>query len=569
MKGSSFLRAPQPATPSPTPPLTGRGITIRADLVAGLTVALVGLPQCLAYAMMSGLPPAYGIATAAIPGFVAAVIGRSAQVVTGPTNTTSLLILSALVPFLGANGLLGGEALPVLATLTLLAGTIRIVAALAGGASLVRFLPESVLVGFTAGAGILIGVMQLDEALGLPPVRGVGLKGEIEGLASSFSTGLEPALPAVALTVLMIAAVELGRRFVPRVPMALVALVLGSAAAWALGLDQQAGLPLVGDRAPVPQGWPEAALPRVDLPLLHRFLVPGLAITLLGTLELAVSARAHGARPDMRREILAQGWANVAGAFTGAFPASASLTRSALLRFGGARTRWAAAFAALFVVPILLFAAPSVSYIPQAALAGVLLVIAWGMIDRVAMRRMWHASSATRLLLVVTLASTLLLPLEWAILIGAGLGLVIHLARTSTPRVRLLKPEARRLVPVASKEAPDVLVLEVSGDLHYAAVEPFLGEVEHTLPASSKTVIFDLSHAHEMRFTALRALERFAETLRRRGTTLYLAGVSADVQEMLEGSGSRLPATPAEEEPFLSVWKCLDNLPKKDGPPRS
>ena len=144
--------------------------SLPADLVAGLTVALVGLPQCLAYALLSGLPPAYGLSTAAVAGLVAALLGQSAQVVTGPTNTTGLLVLAALAPHLAPNGLLDAGGLPVLATLTLLAGAIRVGGALLGGAHLIRFLPESVLVGFTAGAGLLIAAMQLDEALGLSGV---------------------------------------------------------------------------------------------------------------------------------------------------------------------------------------------------------------------------------------------------------------------------------------------------------------------------------------------------------------------------------------------------------------
>ena len=140
--------------------------SFREDVVSGLTVALVGLPQCLAYAMMSGLPPAYGLVTAAVPGALAAIAGRSAQVITGPTNTTGLVILAALGPWIGASGLLSEEGLPVLATLTVLAGLLRILGSMVGAAELLRFLPLSVLVGFTAGAGILIGVMQLDEALG-------------------------------------------------------------------------------------------------------------------------------------------------------------------------------------------------------------------------------------------------------------------------------------------------------------------------------------------------------------------------------------------------------------------
>ncbi len=537
-----------------------RWASARTDLFAGLIVALIGLPQCLAYAMMSGLPPAYGIATAAVPGLVAALVGKSAQVVTGPTNTTGLLILSALLPFLGANGLISEEGLGALATLTLLAGVARLVLALAGGAALVRFLPESVLVGFTAGAGLLIAAMQLDEALGLPPVSRARLFGEVGAVLDHLRGGTYPSVPATLVTAAVILTLTLGKKVSPRGPMALAILVAVSSGAWVVGWDGTSGLPLVSDRAPVPRGWPDSAFPQLSPSLLQQFFVPAIAITLLGTLELAVSARARGARPDMKREILAQGWANVAGAFAASFPASASLTRSALLRLADARTRLAPAAAATFMVPILLFGGRWIAYVPQAALAGVLFVTAHDMVDRQSIGRMWRATRATRLLLVVTLSSTLVLPLEWAVLVGAGLGLAIHLARTSVPRLRMLVPAGRdfeRLVPPKPEDNPEVVVVEVSGDLHYAAVDPFLAELEHRIPKSAKTVVMDLTHAHEMRFTALVAVERFASDLARTGIALHLTGVSDDVMQMIEASGSRLPATPAEAEPYLSVRKCL------------
>jgi SulP family sulfate permease len=538
--------------------------SLRADLFAGLLVALIGLPQCLAYAMMSGLPPAYGISTAAVPGLVAALVGRSPQVVTGPTNTTGLLILSALIPYLGSNGIISNDALPALATLTLLAGAIRLVIALSGGAALARFLPESVLVGFTAGAGTLIAAMQIDEALGLPPVSRARFFGEVGAVIDYLHAGTFPSLPALLVTIFVVLALTVGKRFSPRGLMAFFVLTALSAMAWAFGWNGADGLPLVSDRAPLPGGrWPDGALPLLSPALLERFFVPALAITLLGTLELAVSARARGARPDMRREILAQGWANVAGAFTSCFPASASLTRSALLRLAGARTRLAPAVAAAFMVPILLFGERSVAYVPQAALAGILFVTARDMIDWPSVARMWRATPATRLLLVVTLSSTLVMALEWAILLGAGLGLAIHLARTSVPRLRLLVPAGERferLVPLKPDDNPPIVVVEVSGSLHYAAVEPFLAELEHRIPPAATTVVMDLGHAHEMRFTALVALERFASDLARKGIALHLAGLSEEVMQMIEASGSQLPATPAEAEPFLSVRKCLQRV---------
>jgi SulP family sulfate permease len=507
---------------------------------------------------MSGLPPAYGLSTAAVAGLVAALAGRSAQVVTGPTNTTGLLILAALVPFLGASGLLGEAGLPVLATLTLLTGVIRLLAALVGGAHLVRFLPESVLVGFTAGAGLLIGAMQLDEALGLSGVRAHGLVSELRGVAERLP-GV--GLPAVALAAATAALVLFGRRLSAKAPIALLAVVAAAGVAEVFGLGRANGLPLVRDLAPVPTGWPPGAWPSLDPSLLQQLLVPASAIVLLGTLELAVTARAGGARPDMRREILAQGWANVAGAFTAAFPASASLTRSALLRLGGARTRLAAAAGALFTVPILLFAGRFVGDVPQASLAGVLFATAWRMIDREAMRRLWRASPETRLLLMLTLVATLVLPLEWAILLGCGTGLVIHLANTSAPRLCLLRPEGGRLVPVGAGESLEAVVVEVSGNLHYAAVPPFVTEVERLVPSSARRVVLDLSHAHEIRFSALRAFEQLAAEAEAVGAAFCLAGADQDVQALVKRSGSTLRVVPAEAEPGLSVRRCLESMP--------
>jgi SulP family sulfate permease len=530
-----------------------RRASAAADLVAGLTVALVGLPQCLAYAMLAGVPPAHGLATAIVAGLVAALLGRSAQVVTGPTNTTGLLVLGALGPFLGADGVLRSDGLPALATLTLLTGLLRLAAAWSGGAGLIRFLPESVLVGFTAGAGILIAAMQIDEALGLAAVRGDGLAAELRALDLT-----QVRAPALVVTLGGVALLTAARRRFPRLPAALLVVAGAACLAWALDLDGRHGLALVGERASVPGGWPPGAWPSFDPALWRSLSIPASAIVLLGTLELAVTARAGGARPDLRREMQSQGWANLAGAFASAFPASASLTRSALLRVDGAHTRLAAGSAAVFTLPLLLAAAPLAGRIPLVALAAVLIVTADRMIDRHAMRRLWRASPETRLLLGVTLLATLLLPLEWAILLGSGTGLVIHLAKTSAPRLRLLAPEGARLAPVRSADAPEVVVLEVSGNLHYAAVPPFVSAAEDLIPSSARVVVLDLSHAHEIRFSALVALERLAEGLAHDGASLVLAGVDADTQELLLRAESGLCAVPAEDEPGLSVRCALE-----------
>src|SRR5688572_24041700 len=159
---------------------------------------------------MSGLPPAYGLATAVVPGFVAAIAGRSRFVVTGPTNTTGLLVLAALVPVLAPNGLVAPSGLGWLATLTLLCGVLRIVFALGGGAVLIRFIPESVLGGFTVGVGMLIAVMQVDEALGLPPLTAERVSQQYDGVMALLASGARPSLVAAVVTVASMVALLVG-----------------------------------------------------------------------------------------------------------------------------------------------------------------------------------------------------------------------------------------------------------------------------------------------------------------------------------------------------------------------
>jgi SulP family sulfate permease len=537
--------------------------SMRADMLAGLTVAFVGMPQCLAYALMSGLPPAYGLVTAAIPGLAAAIAGKSPQVITGPTNTTGLLILSAMTPYLAQNGLVdtsaGSVGLAALALLSLMAGVLRVLFAFAGGASIVRFLPESVLVGFTAGAGILIGVMQLDEALGLPATRGANFWSQMDGISGAFGAGHYPAWPAVTVTLLSIAAIVLGKRYIPRVPLALIAVAGAALAAWLFGWNTGSGMPIVSDRSTLPDGWPNAALPAVDLKMAQSFLFPALGISLLGTLELMVSARAGSARPDMRREIAAQGVANIAGAFVGAFPASASLTRSALLRLGDSRSRFSAGFAAVAVIPVLLFVPRSVGFIPQASLAGVLLATAFGMIDRKRIRRMWAASRQTKALFLVTVTSTLTLPLEWAIIAGTGLALMIHLAATMKPATRLLRDHEGQLVDLnEDDETPETVVFEISGDLHYAAVGSFSEDARSMIPRGAKHVIIDLSHAHQARFAFLEAVELLEEWLAERGQRLSLAEVEETFCEFAKRSHSSLNIVARQDVPGAALRRLLD-----------
>ena len=532
----------------------------RQDIVAGLTVAGVGAPQCIAYAMMAGLPPVYGLVTACVPAFVAAVASRARWVITGPTNTTSLLILAALLPHLTAQGVVDKPGLAALGTLTLLTGLFRLGLSSFGGSKLVRFLPESVLVGFTAGVAVLMVVMQLDEALGVESVIATGLFSEAASLVIQATHGHPPQLLAIGVTLVTVGCLVALQPRYPRVPFALVVLVGSSALAYVLGFDANNGLPLIGDRTALARGVPQYAFPSLDPRIIESFFTPAAAIALVGTLELAAVLRVDGLKIDMRREIRAQAFANIAGSLVSALPASASVSRSALLKQTPNTTRMAPIITAIATLP-LVFAAPLLGYIPQATIAGLLFATAYQTVDRVKIQRIWVASQKARLVLLVTLGSALLFRLEWAIISGTAFSLILYLMDSAVPRLRVYVPTTgSRLVPYTRGDQAEAVVIEVSGELHFAAAQAFLDEVYDLVPKSVRHVVLDLTHAHTMRFTALVAFEELAAELAKRGARLHIAGVSGEFVDVIRKSKSTLNVTLASDEPGRSVQEALGNL---------
>lgn len=525
---------------------------LRSDLLAGLTVTLVGLPQCLAYAMVAGLPPAYGLSTAAVAGLVAALVGRAPNVATGPTNTTGLLVLAALAPYLGPNGLLEEQFLPILASLALMAGVFRIVAALLGGAHLVRFIAESVLTGFMAGAGILIAVMQFDEAVGLTRVRGANLWSQLQAISDAHDS---PKMAAIVITALTVAAIATARRIRPSFPMPLIVVVLAMIAAPFIR-DAGVALPVIADAAAVPSGWPTMALPSTDWSVYRDLALPSFAIVLLGTMELTVSLRRGGRSPDVKREIIAQGAANTVGAFLASFPASASLTRSALLETAGGRTRLAAIASAIFVLPAVFFGSGLLGVMPQASLAGVLLYTAYRMLNLRRARRIWQTSRASRLLLAVTFIGTVTLPFVWAILIGVGLALAIQLAVSSEPRFTLLAFQGDRVVPYSKTGECRTVVVEISGALYFAAVDNLAATIAAMIPPEANHVIIDLTHAHQARFAAIQAFEELQKRLLEHGTRIGLCGVSERFSPMIRRAGVTIPYVLYDPTPGAAALDC-------------
>jgi SulP family sulfate permease len=402
-------------------PLLREPGAVRADLLAGLTGAVVVLPQGVAFATLAGMPPQYGLYAAMVPCVVAALFGSSRLMVTGPANAISLTTLALVAPLAVAGS---PQFVALVITLSFLVGCLQLALGLARAGRLVDLVPHSVIVGFTAGAAILIINSQIGAMLGVSLPRGLSV---IDTLAAAWRAlpQMQLAAPlAVAVTVITIVLWRPLNRWVPGM---LVAVIAGSLAAWLMArhVPQWGQLPAVNA---LPGALPPLSMPDLSLDTLRALFAATLVMTLLGLTEAVAIARSvaarHGDRLDGNQEFIGQGLANIAGSFFSSYPVSGSFNRSGVNVASGARTPLAAASAALFLVLLLLAVAPLARFLPFAVIAGLLLMVAIGLIDRREIAHIWRDQPAQRWPMLVTFIATLTLSLEWAILLGITVALL-------------------------------------------------------------------------------------------------------------------------------------------------
>ncbi|WP_418317021.1 SulP family inorganic anion transporter [Piscinibacter sakaiensis] len=505
------------------------------DVNAGVLVALVGIPQCLAYAMLSGLPPMYGLVTAAIPGIVAALLGRSAHVTVGPTNTTGLVILTSLAPWAGQPE----QLLTAMATLTVMAGLARLAIVAFKAERIFDFVPEAVMLGFSTGAALIIALMQLDEFLGVPFADIRNVVDEISRLANLDPTTIRPA--SIALAVVALLSVVLGRRYAPRWPIPLLTLIASVALVWSdLGGLGTAWITL-GASTTISDGWPLLASRLPSWAMVQALVIPGFAVAFIGSLELIVTLRNRGEQRWLSPELRSQGVANLVGSVVGSFPASTSLTRSVLLDLGGASSRWAPLIAGVVLLPIIWFGAEMIRAIPQPVIAGLLVATAISMLKPKAIRSMLGAGNETRTLFVVTTAATLIISFHEAILLGAGIGIAMFLMQTSQPQIRCLELAADGWLVDKPGETCNCFVLQVSGDLYFAAARQLPERLDAALPSRAKQVTIDLNNAHHARVAAVQALQRFVALARARDVEVRICGHTASLARLAGVLGIGLP----------------------------
>ena len=510
--------------------------TLRADLMAGLTGAVIVLPQGVAFAMIAGLPPEYGLYTAIITPVVAALFGSSLHLISGPTTAISIVVFSTVSELVEPGS---ADYIQMVLTLTFLAGAYQLAFGLARLGTLVNFVSHAVVVGFTSGAAILIATSQMKHVLGLAIPRGhsfLHVWVEIAGRVGQIN------LFVLAVAVVTLAAAILFRITIPRWPGMLFAMIIGSLAC--LSMDGSShGVLLIGR---MPAHLPPPSLPDFS-PDTIRLLAPkALAVALLGLIEALSIGRSIAARSrqpiDGNQEFIGQGLSNIIGSFFSSYAGSGSFTRSGINYQAGAITPLSAVFSAGLLALLLLLIAPLTAYLPIAAMGGIILLVAYHLIDLHHIRTIIRTSGEETAVMLTTFLATLFLDLEFAIYAGVLLSLVLYLNRTAHPRIANLAPNPERVGPPlveTESECPNLKIIRIDGPLFFGSVNhvsEYLNNIDKRLTRKRNVLIVGCG-INLVDVAGAEMLSREAQRRRGQRGSLSLCEIKPDVRQVLERSG--------------------------------
>jgi SulP family sulfate permease len=538
------------------------GQSLRDDALAGLTGALIVLPQGVAFATIAGLPPEYGLYAAMIPAIVAALWGSSWHLVSGPTTAISIVVFASLSPLAEPGS---GDYIRYALTLAFLVGVIQIAMAVARMGTLVNFISHSVVIGFTAGAAILIAASQVKNFFALDIPRGTEFYEIIHQLLVQIGDA-NPYVTAVGAITLITGI--LARKYARKVYM-IVAMLVGGVAAYVLNMVYGADVTGITTVGALPTHLPPLSMPDLSMGTLQKLAPSALAVSLLAITEAVSISRSIAARSQQRidgnQEFMGQGLSNMVGSFFSAYPTSGSFNRSGVNYEGGAKTPLASVFAAGALALIVLLVAPLAAYLPVAAMAGILFLVAWGLIDFHHISVIMKASRSETAVLATTFLATLFVELEFAIFAGVMLSLVLYLKRTSNPRIlsRVPDPRAPRRQFITSPglpECPQLKIVRIEGSLFFGAVnnvETTLQKVDEVDPAKKHLLVV----AKAINFVDIAGAEMLAQEAKRRrglGGGLYLYEVKDTVCDMLHRGGFMDDI--GDENIFRSKTKALATI---------
>lgn len=529
----------------------------RADLLASLPVAAVALPQSMAFAMLAGFPPRYGVYTSIVAGVLTFLFGSSRHMITSVNNAVCLMVASLFASLAAQSGGAGFDPLKAIVMLAVLVGVFELLFVAVGLVKMSQFISHSVLQGFMLGTALLIASNQLPHLLGSASPGG---ESAIDALAAALN-GLSDANGwAVGIGAFSVLSMIAMPRILKPVPGALVAVIGSAVAVKALGLTA-ADVPLVES---VPRALPRFTPPALDSRLIDTLLPGALAVSILGAVEAvtigSVLAGQSGQRTDNNRQLFGQGIANIGCALFGGLPCSASFTRSFLNLQSGARTHLAGLLSSVWILLVVLTAGPLIHFVPKAALAGVLVVLAFRVPHWDHVKVALRVTKSDAAALVVTFLATLFVRLDTALFIGVAVSLSLYLRKASSPElVEYVMDSPHELRRIDSPEArihKGVAILHVEGELFFGAAEVLEREVQRLATDESiKVLILRLKNARNLDATSVLAIRRIAHWLPARGRTLLICGVRGVVETVLERGG--IPDLIGRENFFITDESIL------------
>lgn len=514
---------------------------LRADIVSGLTVAIVALPLSMAIAIASGVTPDRGLVTAIVGGFIVSLLGGSRFQIGGPAGAFIVLV-AATVARHGVDGL-------VLATM--LAGLVLLAAGFLRFGTYIKYIPYPVTVGFTAGIAVIIFASQIKDLFGL---RLTGAEPAALGpkLMALFDAASTVSIPAVGISLLVIAVIGAIRVLRPQWPGLLIAVGLATILAWAFGLP----IETIGTKfGGIPRGLPAPHLPELSLAKITEVLPAALSFALLGSIESLLSAvvadSMSGRRHRSNCELVAQGAANIASALFGGICVTGTIARTATNVRSGARGPISGMLHSAFLLLFMMVAAPLASYIPLAALAGVLATVAWTMAERHAFATLVRSSRGDALVVLVTFFLTVFRDLTEGILAGFSISALLFLHRMAqeidVESVNALEDRAdgvgerdRTPYDTALTTDPDIAVYRISGAFFFGATAGVAAALDQ-IAAHPKAYVIDISAVPMLDSSAATTLASFVGKAARRNSRVYVVGARQSVRHTLLVCGVKQP----------------------------
>ncbi|HEY9396681.1 MAG TPA: SulP family inorganic anion transporter [Burkholderiales bacterium] len=522
-------------------PLVNR-YNARADALAGLTGAIILVPQGVAFATIAGMPPEYGLYAAMVPAIIAALFGSSWHLVTGPSTTGSLIVFASL----SALAIPGSpDYIRLALTLAFLTGVFQLALGLARMGVLVNFVSQTVITAYVAGAAIWIFSSQLGNFFAIAMPRGLSLVEILHNLCAHVGD-INPYATAVGLVTL--GAGLIVRRLWPRVPYMIVAIVAGSVCAIIIDRIVGAEVADISTVGAIPHALPPLSMPNFSAEAIEATLLSALVITVLTLTEAVSIARSVALRTDQvidnNQTFIGQGLANIIGSFFSAYPSSGSFNRTGLNYEAGAKTPLSAIFAAAFLVLILLVLAPLARYLPIPSMAAILFIVAYGLINTDQIKTLSHTSRLEALVFAVTLVATLI-DLRVSIFIGMALSLAVFVYHASRPTVTTALPhpdphsphfiDGDGLVP----DCPSLKIIRINGAMYFGAanfIQQALLRIDRDNPQHVNVFIVARG-IHYIDAAGAQILAQEARRRRKLGGALYFYRLNEAVQDTLRRGG--------------------------------